>query len=536
MNCLQCKTVSKRQIDCNGCKSKFCSLSCMMKHCFTVHYSLSSISTTTPTPSSLITTPNQPKTVTSLKMRSRINHPSSSLKLHLGIMLNIDIKPLSYEEFSKFQIKQFLIGSGSYSNVYLSINSIDQKEYAIKWMNKKSIKEKIGSFEPVNKEIEIHLKLNHPNIVRLYFYYEDSTSFYLLMEYCHQGNLFQTLKRKKCFEETEALNYFIQVALAVYFLHENDLIHRDIKPENLLLDNNNILKLCDFGLCNSNSIGNRNTVCGTLEYMAPEILNENSYDKSVDIWSLGVLLFELTNGQTPYKQNLSNQTHHIHYVNQNISVPCKELINKMLCHDPKQRITVKNIFNEAIISNMVVKTIKKININGTYTINRPFSNDNNLLSSIVIQKKEKDVSYQESIGNYTIAQTEPNNLYRKKNARSNSSFDENLFKFHQPSKIGLIAKDMITLNKYINNDNDNDTKSTYNETTLRKNERYLSSKENKGVLANCLKVNCVISQYDNSNESYLKNQICVNNHLLDAINLVERAKAVKSQIEISFNK
>ena len=120
------------------------------------------------------------------------------------------------------------------------------------------------------------------------------------MDYSPNGNLYQKLKVAKYFDEKTAYNYFRQTCSAVNFLHSNNLIHRDLKPENLLLDEKNNIKLCDFGWCAELNLGNRVTFCGTFEYMAPEIVNELPYNSSIDIWSLGVLLYELLHGYSPF--------------------------------------------------------------------------------------------------------------------------------------------------------------------------------------------------------------------------------------------
>jgi serine/threonine protein kinase len=121
------------------------------------------------------------------------------------------------------------------------------------------------------------------------------------MDFTQKGNLYQKLKKDKFFDETAAFHYFIQTCSAVNFLHSNNLVHRDLKPENLLLDESNNIKLCDFGWCVELNLGNRVTFCGTYEYMAPEIINELPYNNSIDIWSLGILLYELIHGYSPFK-------------------------------------------------------------------------------------------------------------------------------------------------------------------------------------------------------------------------------------------
>jgi serine/threonine protein kinase len=121
------------------------------------------------------------------------------------------------------------------------------------------------------------------------------------MDYAKNHTVFSLIKKKNGMSESEAFKYFIDTAAAVNFLHDNNLIHRDIKPENLLIDDAGNVKLCDFGWCVDLNVGSRSTFCGTYEYMAPEIINEAPYDSGIDVWSLGVLLYELIHGYSPFR-------------------------------------------------------------------------------------------------------------------------------------------------------------------------------------------------------------------------------------------
>lgn len=123
------------------------------------------------------------------------------------------------------------------------------------------------------REVEIHKKLKHDNIIRLYASVEDEKFIYLILEYASKGNLFFLIRNRKTLTEDEAFFFFIQTCAGIYFLHKNGLIHRDIKPENLLIEEDNILKICDFGWCvELSERQQRSTFCGTLEYMAPEMI------------------------------------------------------------------------------------------------------------------------------------------------------------------------------------------------------------------------------------------------------------------------
>ena len=157
------------------------------------------------------------------------------------------------------------------------------------------------------------------------------------MEYANSGSLYRYIRTKQCLTEEESFKFFSQIINAIYFLHKNDFIHRDIKPENILIFDNNICKLCDFGCCVELNGKQRSTYCGTTEYMSPEIINKIKYSKEIDIWSLGILLYEMIHGYSPFNPNNEYyntedvidkiKIHDLHF-DINISKECKDLI----CH------------------------------------------------------------------------------------------------------------------------------------------------------------------------------------------------------------
>jgi len=182
---------------------------------------------------------------------------------------------------------------------------------AIKKIDKRSIaNKKIKA--TLMREVDIHKQLKHENIIRLYTSFEDSDYIYLVLEFAERGNLFFYIRNgKRRLNEEETFHFFIQTVSGIYFLHKNGLIHRDIKPENLLLSPTSAsdpsspqkycLKICDFGWCvQSTSEEPRSTFCGTLEYMAPEMLQNESHNHTLDVWSLGILLYELYHGYAPF--------------------------------------------------------------------------------------------------------------------------------------------------------------------------------------------------------------------------------------------
>lgn len=207
-----------------------------------------------------------------------------------------------------------------------------------------------GGLDLLEREVEIHKKLNHPNIITLKDNFEDDKNFYIVMEYAENGNLYRQMKRQGKFTEREAFNIFSQTCLGIDFLHKNSIIHRDLKPENLLIDKNKRIKLCDFGWSAVNDETARYTFCGTVDYMAPEMILGHAYNYSVDIWSLGVLLYEILHGEPPYKGGNENEKMAkirkglpINY-HSRLTSDVKDLIANLLIYEQSQRPSMDYIF------------------------------------------------------------------------------------------------------------------------------------------------------------------------------------------------
>ena len=270
----------------------------------------------------------------------------------------------NFEYITDSNEEMIVIGRGGYGKLYLAKNKMDNKEYAIKYVSKKKMQSVGVDFSIIKREIDIHIRITHPRIIKLYSYLEDRYNFYLAMDYAPKGNLYQLIQRKKGMSEDEAFYYFIQVASAIHFLHENGYAHRDIKPENILLDEKGGIKLCDFGWCVNVEKGERTTFCGTYEYMAPEMINDEYYDKGIDIWSLGVLLYEMIHGYSPFRANhfvkdakkaqveiFINIKNNNYTINKEISEDCIDLISKLLTTDTKKRIKIDELFMHPWITN-----------------------------------------------------------------------------------------------------------------------------------------------------------------------------------------
>ena len=193
--------------------------------------------------------------------------------------------------------------------------------------------------------------LNHPYIIKLYNHFEDEKNFYLILQLAEGGSLFNKLVKIRACDEKSAAQYLREVALAVQYLHTRDppVIHRDIKPENIFLDKDGSAKLGDFGWsCCSDNV--RSTYCGTLEYLAPEMIDRSGHDTRLDLWNLGILLFELLTGNAPFQSN--NQEELFGKIKgnrigfpKNFPMAAKDLVKGLLKPNPSERITISELLN-----------------------------------------------------------------------------------------------------------------------------------------------------------------------------------------------
>ena len=208
--------------------------------------------------------------------------------------------------------------------------------------------------EQTNREIEIMYKLDHPHIIKLYSHFEDDEDFCLIMQIASKGQLYSLIKRLKRLDQRTAAQYMREVISAIKYLHTRNppIIHRDIKPENILLDQDGRCKLADFGWSNfDDGNKNRQTYCGTPEYLAPEMVTKSGHNESVDIWALGVLLFEMLTGRTPFnftgdRIQLYNNIKSLRIVwTDDFPQLAKDLVGRILKLNPKDRITLDQMIN-----------------------------------------------------------------------------------------------------------------------------------------------------------------------------------------------
>ena len=242
------------------------------------------------------------------------------------------------------------LGAGSFGRVLLVQHKITQAKYAIKAIDKRN-KANIQEKPYFRREIEIMYRVHHPNVVKLFGHFEDNNYCYFIMEYIAGGNIYALVPKSRSISTQQIASIMKDVISAVYFLHHMHpkIVHRDIKPENVLLDKGMVAKLTDFGWSNyMQGDIKRTTVCGTPVYLAPEIINNQGHDEHVDIWCIGVLLFELMAGFSPW-QGDDVQTVRYNISRLKIRWPrdmdrdAMDLISKILKYNPEERLSLRQM-------------------------------------------------------------------------------------------------------------------------------------------------------------------------------------------------
>lgn len=259
-----------------------------------------------------------------------------------------------------------LIGEGSFSKVYLAVNSKKEK-FAIKSIKLEKLdKTRLEKFE---LELEISLDLDHKNIVKCYEIFKSNNGWYIVNEYCNWGTFVDIIKEFKKLDkvnrEIYAHIYLSQLRDAIYYLHKKGILHRDLKPANILISKSKeseeeVVKLADFGFARyfdftpENLSGDEDmnaTICGSPIYMAPELILRETYNIKADLWSFGVIMYELLYGINPYESPKNIRQLGLRMKNQQIKFPemyserCIDLMKRLLKVEPRERIGWDDFFD-----------------------------------------------------------------------------------------------------------------------------------------------------------------------------------------------
>ncbi|KNC52080.1 CAMK/CAMKL/BRSK protein kinase [Thecamonas trahens ATCC 50062] len=242
------------------------------------------------------------------------------------------------------------LGVGATGKVKLGTHRVTGLKVAIKIISKDSLNSKPNMRRKMEREIAVLRLVNHPNVMKLFDVYETSRYLFLILEYVEGGELFDYLVRKGRLLPNEALRFFQQIVLGVDYCHKHMVCHRDLKPENLLLDENNNVKLADFGMASVMKQDSLlETSCGSPHYACPEVVMGQPYSgEAADVWSMGVILYALLTGRLPFDdENIRRLLKKVKagrfFIPRWVSPDINDLISRMLTVDPTARITVDEI-------------------------------------------------------------------------------------------------------------------------------------------------------------------------------------------------
>ena len=444
-----------------------------------------------------------------------------------------------------------LIGQGAFGKVNLGLNILTGRIVAVKSFDKNNSELTGDNMKKILYETDLMKKLNHPNITKILEMFEDEKYFMIIMEYINGGNLFSFVKKRRKLSEKTAKFLFRQIILGIKYIHEQNIVHRDIKLENLLIDLNNNVKICDFGI--GRKIKSKNQLlhdqCGTLMYMAPEILlssKEKGYEPfPVDIWSSGISLYIMLSGTLPFnyknKKNSEDEEeeneeeeesfsdnkskskkneednfklqYSIVYKEpkkiEKISDEARDLLKGLLNKDPKKRLTCEQILNHPWLSNFKEKNIsaKKFHL---------FTKAENIMLSKTFIDYRK-ANYEDLKENFTLSNLENTNNKNKPNSK-----EENI-----TNKSSILAP----YNSIISESDDISQR-----ISIKSNDSFDDFNNSKIKLENELisfskKIKEFNRLYELNNNGEVDNGVLINSKTQSSVNMTDRSCSSKSKSE-----
>lgn len=281
------------------------------------------------------------------------------------------------------------IGEGSFGRVYKVKSRANDEIVALKLITKCGRSQR--ELTNLRKECEIQRRLFHPNIIKMLDSFETDNEIAVVTEFAYQ-DLYKTLAKAGYLREEKAAKIICDLISALYYLHSNRVIHRDLKPQNVLLSEDGVAKLCDFGFARSMSTGTHvlTSIKGTPLYMAPELMEESPYDHNVDLWSLGCIAYEMLVGSPPF--NTTSLLHLISLIRnesikwpENISPNCQSLLKGLLNKDPTQRLTWPHLLEHPFVKGNIL-------IIGDKTVTTPLTAELTVSQEMAKEMQKQDLT------------------------------------------------------------------------------------------------------------------------------------------------
>ena len=315
-------------------------------------------------------------------------------------------------------IKGRFLGKGGFAKCYELICKDNNKVFAAKMLQKSNLKTE-RQRQKLITEIKIHKSCHHAHVVAFEHNFEDSENVYILLELCQNQTLNELHMRRKILTEIEVQCYIIQLVKALQYLHSHRIIHRDLKLGNLFLNDKMQLKVGDFGLATKLDYDGerKKTICGTPNYIAPEVINSSGHSYEVDIWAIGIILYTLLVGKPPFETRDVKTTYgkikkadYIFPENCKISDYAKNLIKKILVVDPKKRPSLNDIlfddfFNQGIVIPKLMPTSTLAFRPPLEYINRYMPKNTNIIDK---QEQNKEIKEKMNTSNEITKDTDNN--------------------------------------------------------------------------------------------------------------------------------
>ena len=345
------------------------------------------------------------------------------------------------------------IGKGTFSTVKLGENIKTKEKVAIKILNKEKIKAN-EDLVRIKREIKILSMMDHPNIIKTYKITENEKNYYIIMEYCDGGELFNYIVEKEKLDENEASMFFFQLINALEYIHSLGIAHRDLKPENLLLVENKIIKIIDFGLSNYfNGEKKLETPCGSPSYASPEIIKGENYNGfSIDIWASGIIMFAMLCGYLPFDDDEEEEDDDDDNNDENNNSNEKNENNND--SDNNSNESEKSDDNEVLFQRI---------LEGKLDFPSYLSNDAiDLMKKILVVNPEKRIEIKDIKKHNFYLLGQKNFILNQKNMPQHKT-TKSLYKIEKTNKKNNISKEKInnkenkSNNKNINNNENNST-------------------------------------------------------------------------------